>query len=290
MAELDSRHDPSPGTLTAPAHVKTHPYLQPYLQNTSSLRLQRTIRQTMLHPSIAVARTEVLPNHLHEINLIHLSDGSRLALKAGPSPVALLLRHERCMLDNEALTLQILARSNLPVPRLFKYDRSGTRLGSPFLLTTFLPGTSYAAERTRLSASERADVDNQLRLLMAAIGQHVPSSPRSFGPVALSAANQGHLTWREAFKAMLESVLMDAEDQIVNLPYAQIRDELARCEGSLDDIEEPRLVVMGLCEPRNVLIDRQTNSITGLLDFGMALWGDWHLSAVEQAAGSKGLL
>lgn len=290
MSELGSRHIPPLGMLTAPIHTKTHPYLQPYLQSSNAIRLQEIIQQTMLHPTLAVSRTEALPNHLHDINLIHLSNGSRLALKAGPSPIAQLLRHERCMLDNEAIALQVLGRSNLPIPRLFKYDRSSTRLGSPFLLTDFLPGTSYAAEWKGMDTSDRADVERQLRLLIAAIGQYIPLSPDPFGPVALAAANQGHRTWKEAFKEMVESVLMDAEDQLVNLPYAQIRDELARCESMLDGVKEPRLAVLGLSEPRNVLIDRQTNSVTGLLDFGSALWGDWQIGAMEQATDGKGLL
>ncbi|KAL8960217.1 MAG: hypothetical protein Q9193_003038 [Seirophora villosa] len=111
-----------------------------------------------------------------------------------------------------------------------------------------------------------------------------------FGPVAGNAAKQAHATWREAFKEMLESVLMDAEDLLVNLPYGHIRDEFARLAGTLDDVSEPRLVVLGLSDARNVLIDRQSNSITGLLDFGRALWGDWQIVAMEEASVGKRFL
>ncbi|KAI4174472.1 MAG: hypothetical protein LQ343_002229 [Gyalolechia ehrenbergii] len=290
MAELDSRLLPPPGMLTAPVHVKTHPYLQQYVPSSSVLRLQELVHQTMLYPSIAVARVEDCPNHLHEISIIHLSNGSCLTLKAAPSPLALLLRHERYMLDNEALTLQILARSSLPVPRPLKHDRTDSRLGSPFLLTTFLRGSSYAELRKYMTVSECAGIERQMRLLNAAIGQHVPSTSSSFGLVALAAANQGHGTWKEAFKEMLESVLMDAEDLLITLPYAQIRDAQFKAGSALDGVREPCLVVLGLFDPRNILIDRQSNSVTGLLDFGRALWGDWQMGAVEEAAGSKGLL
>lgn len=290
MTKLDSRHISPLGMLTAPVPVKTHPCLESYPQGPNSVRLQEIIRQTMLFPSVAIANIETLPNHLHDINLLHLSNGSRLALKLGPSPSAHLLRHERRMLGNEASTLEILARSNLPVPRIYKYDPSTTRLGSPFLLTTFLPGASYAEERKCMNGRDRANIGRQVRLLGAAISQYVSSSPKPFGPVVVVAANQGHATWREAFKEMLESILMDAEDLLVNLPYAQIHDEVARLEHVLDTVTEPRLVVLGLSEPRNVLIDRQTNNLTGLLDFGRALWGDWQIGAMDEAAGSKRLL
>lgn len=257
MAELDSRHLPSAGMLTAPLNLKTYPYLQQYVPTSSVLRLQELVQQTMLHPSIAVARVEDRPNHLHEISILHLSNGSSLALKASPSPLAFLQRHERSMLDNEALTLQILGRSSLPVPRLLKHDCTGARLGAPFLLTSFLPGTPYAELRKRMTASQRADIERQIRLLNAAIGQHVPSTNSSFGPVALAAAKKGHRSWKEAFKEMLESVMMDAEDLLINLPYAQIRDALSNEESTLDDVREPCLVVPGLSDPRNILIDRQ---------------------------------
>ncbi|KAI4286399.1 MAG: hypothetical protein L6R35_004348 [Caloplaca aegaea] len=288
MTELESRHVAPLGMLTAPIHVNPNSYLQACLQHPRSTRLQEIIQQTMLPPSVAIAQIETLPDHLHPINVLHLSNGSRLALKAGPSSIAHLLRHERCMLDNEAATLQVLARSSLPIPRLFKHDQSSTRIGSPFVLITFLPGTPYAEEQKCMNASECTDIEHQLKLLTAAIGQYVGPSPIFFGPVAMDAAKQA--TWREAFKEMLESVLMDGEDLLVYLPYAQIRDEFARLAALLNDVREPRLVVLGLSEPRNVLIDRQSNSITGLLDFGRALWGDWQMGAVEEASVGKRLL
>ncbi|KAL9052187.1 MAG: hypothetical protein Q9206_004411 [Seirophora lacunosa] len=290
MTELGSRHLAPLGMLTAPIRLTTSPYLQACRQHPRSTQLQEIIQQTMLYPSIEITRVETLPDHLHPINVLYLSNGSRLALKAGPSSIAHLLRHERCMLDNEAATLQVLARSSLPIPRLFKHDQSSTRIGSPYLLTTFLAGTSYAEEQKCMSASECADIQHQLRLLTAAIGQYVAPSPMCFGPVAGNAAKQAHATWREAFKEMVESVLMDAEDLLVNLPYGRIREEFARLAGTLNDVSEPRLVVLGLSDARNVLIDRQSNSITGLLDFGRALWGDWQIVAMEEASVGKRLL
>lgn len=141
-----------------------------------------------------------------------------------------------------------------------------------------------------MTASQCTGIERQMRLLNAAIGQHVPSTSNSFGPVALTAANKGYSTWKEAFREMLESVLMDAEDLLINLPYAQIRDAFSIAESTLDDVREPCLVVPGLSDPRNILIDRQSNSVIGLLDFGRALWGDWQLGAVEDVVGSKHLL
>ncbi|KAL8697419.1 MAG: hypothetical protein Q9201_007131 [Fulgogasparrea decipioides] len=276
--------------LTAPIDIKASPYLHSYLQKSYLFPLQEMIQQTLLCPSMAIAHVEDLPSHLHNVHILHLSNPSRLVLKIGPSPTPLLLRHERYLLDNEALALQILGRSDLPVPRVLRHDPTSTRLGSPFTLTSFLSGTPYAEAMKHMTSLERASIEHQMRFLNAAIAQHVSPATKPYGPVVHAASKQGHRTWREAFKALLESVLMDAEDLMIHLPYAQIRDEVARSESVLDEVAEPRLVVLGLCEPRNVLIDRQTNNVTGLLDFGRALWGDWQLGAMEEAVGTKGRL
>ncbi|KAL9580950.1 MAG: hypothetical protein Q9212_004182 [Teloschistes hypoglaucus] len=290
MAELDPGQIPSLGMLTAPINLKTSPHLQAYLQKSASFPLQEMIQQTLLSPSIAVARVEDIPHHLHNIHVIHLANRSRLVLKASPSPITPLLRHEHQMLNNEALTLEILGRSDLPVSRLLRYDPTSTRLGSPFTLTTCLSGTPYAELRKQLTRAEREHVEDQLQFLQAAVSQHMSSASCAYGPVVLVAAQKGYRTWREAFGAMLESVLMDAEDLLINLPYIQLRKAVAKLESSLDDVTEPRLVVLGLLEPSNILINPHTKDVTGMVDFGQALWGDWQFGTMQEADGLKNRL
>ncbi|KAL8999623.1 MAG: hypothetical protein Q9169_001583 [Polycauliona sp. 2 TL-2023] len=288
MAKLDPQAPATHRMLTAPVHIKTPTYPQSRLETPNFPQLQEMLHQTMLGPSLAIVQVDVLPDRLHNVNIIHLSNGSRLVLKADPSPIVPLLRHERSLLDNEAQALQILARSDLPIPRILRHDASKTRLESPFLLDTFVPGEPFAEAQKFMKLSEQAAVERQLRFLIAAIGQHVPSVPDTYGPLAMATSRHRCKTWKEAFRSMLESVLMDAEDLLVNLPYAQIRTEVAGSDYVLDEVREARLVIPGLTEPRNVLIDRNTNTITGLLDFGSALWGDWQIGVPDVAVGIKG--
>ncbi|KAL8674289.1 MAG: hypothetical protein Q9168_001282 [Polycauliona sp. 1 TL-2023] len=290
MAKLDPRPPATHRMLTAPVHVKTPTYPHPRLETPNFPRLQEMLQQTMLGPSMAIVQVDVLPDRLHSVNVIHLSNGSRLVLKTGPSPIVPLLRYERSLLGNEAHAFQILARSDLPIPRILKHDPSGTQLNSPFLLSTFVPGEPFDQVQKLMKPSEQADVERQVRFLIAAIGQHVPSVADTYGPLAMASSRHRCRTWREAFLSMLESVLMDAEDLLINLPYAQIRMEVAGSDQVLDDVREARLVVPGLTEPRNVLVDRNTNTVTGLLDFGRALWGDWQIGVPDVAVGIKGQL
>lgn len=99
------------------------------------------------------------------------------------------------------------------------------------------------------------------------------------------AEGKGFDSWREAFGAMVESVLMDGEDTLVALPYAEIRHVVQRMGTELDDVREAHLVLAwadveneqekGESQPGvGVLIDRRENGITGLVGLGGAFWGD----------------
>ena len=230
---------------------------------------------------------EDLAGHLHRIRLVRLSNGSRIVLKVGPPPSTPLLSHENRCLATEAAVYALLAKSNLPIPHILKHDPRSLHLGSPFLLTTCLPGISYESTRPYLTRSERAGIEHQLTSLQRLINQHTSSA---FGSVVAVSSGQGQRTWRDAFKSMFAAVFMDAEDMLVNLPFTEIAEQLSRHEDCLDKVIEPRLVIPGFGEPGNVLIDRKTNEVTGLLDFGRAFWGDPAMALMENRNEAKELL
>ena len=283
-----------PPIVTALDPSSSAPTLLPYTASSHILRsttpVQSLIEKILVPLHLTVYQMEDISSHLHRIRLIRLSNGSSLVLKVSPAQAVPLLRHEIYSLDSEALTLSLLAKSSLPVPRVLRHDASCAHIGSPFLLATHLSGISYASVSQYLSRSERAGIERQLKSLSGVISQHTSSIYGPYGPVSLVASNQGHKSWREAFVAMLESVLMDGEDMMVSLPYSQIREHLSRHKSVLDPIEEAKLVVLGFGRPENVLIDRKTNEVTGLLDFGRAIWGDWEMEDLEKRQGRKGLL
>ena len=53
---------------------------------------------------------------------------------------------------------------------------------------------------------------------------------------------------------------------------------------------EARLVVPGWTEAQNILVDRKSNEVTGLLDFGKAFWGDVEMFGQRKEGDIKGLL
>lgn len=268
------------------------PFTMAYGSAPSSLVSNSTTIRWMVQDTLQSSRLELnnmedVRGHLHGICKLRLSNGSRLVLKLSPSPSTVLLRHERYFLESEATILSFLKKSSLPIPRILRYDPSSIHLGSPFLLSTHVPGISYADALPHLTKSECRNIELQLRSLNSNISQYI--SP-TFGPAALVASNKGFSTWRESFKSMLESMMMDAEDTTINLPYHAIREAASSVAKELHDVKEARLLVLGLGRPQNVILDRRTNDVIGLLDFGQAIWGDPAFSAPEICCGRKGLL
>ena len=254
----------------------------------SQLNALQTIVMNSLHSSrLTIQRVEDVPSPVHPVRLLHLSDGSRLTLKINPPASTPLLKSERLDLETEAHSLTILAQSGLPIPKVLTHDASGKLLGSPFLLTNRLPGTKLATLLPHMTRPERMDMDRQLSDIETLMAQHL--SP-SFGPIAAVYSGQGFKCWREAFKAMLGSVLKDGEDMFVNLPYAQIRELVAKAESSLDEVQEARLIVLDLGDPDNVLVNDVTKEVTGLIDFKKAVWGDIDMVTGDAATSLRGLL
>ena len=253
--------------------------------------LQKMINSILLPPQPSILTLEDLPkNHLHRLVAIHLSNGSQVILKISPPSNTLLLRHERYLLQGEFATLLTLAKSHLPIPQVLKYEPNDTQLGSSFLLTSYLPGLKYSEALPYLAHSEKTTIETQLRSLRMIISQHSSSSFGPVGQVRLDGMGAGRKSWREAFAAMLESVMQDGEDIMVNIPYFEIRTTLSRWGSYLDEVTEAKLVVLGLGKPENVLIKTKTNEVVGLLDFGTAVWGDPAMVTFESKTDVRSLL
>jgi aminoglycoside phosphotransferase (APT) family kinase protein len=199
-------------------------------------------------------------------------DGSSLVLKCPPAYNTRLLRHEKHLLQTENTTLQILREyRTLPIPQVIKYDEQGGSFGTPFLLMNYLPGRRLSELSAYLSASEKQAVD---RALGVYVRQLTGLPATQFGSTHRVIAKKGYKSWRDAFWSFLEAVLRDGEDMLITLPYAEIRHYVGRHLHHLDEVIQPRLVALDVCEPQNVLIDEHTKEIRGLVGFSNVIWGD----------------
>ncbi|ORY06041.1 kinase-like domain-containing protein [Clohesyomyces aquaticus] len=234
--------------------------------------IQKVIRNVFRSSKITVQQVERLQGRLHQVYLARLADGSSLVLKCPPPFNTRMLRHEKHSLETERKTLETLREyTQLSVPQVIKYDSQGGTLGLPFLMTSYLPGRKLSEQSSILSASERKTID---RTLGAYVRSLTALSATQFGPTHRVFAKKGSKSWREAFLALLESALRDAEDMLVTVPYDSIRYYVGRHTQFLDEVTEPRLVALNCCDPDNVLLDEQTKEVTGLVGFSNVIWGD----------------
>jgi hypothetical protein len=122
-----------------------------------------------------------------------------------------------------------------------------------------------------LTTRERSDID---RTLGSHVGALTALSATQYGTTHRVFAKKGCNTWREAFLALLEAILRDAEDMLVTVPYESIRYYITKSSHFLDEVTQPRLVAMHACHPDNVLINEHTKQVTGLVGFSNVIWGD----------------
>jgi aminoglycoside phosphotransferase (APT) family kinase protein len=193
-------------------------------------------------------------------------------LKCPPAYNTRLLRHEKHGLETEKRTLETLHEyTQLPVPEVIKYDSHGGSFGSAFLMMSHIPGRRLSEYAGYLSTTERRTVDRTLgsyvRILTRLTATQFGSTHRVF-------AKKGHSSWREAFLGLLEAILRDGEDMLVTIPYDSIRYYVGKHAQHLDEIKQPGLVALDVCEPQNVLLDERTKQVTGIVGFSNVIWGD----------------
>lgn len=129
--------------------------------------------------------------------------------------------------------------------------------------------------------------------------QPQPSSSY-FGPLYPSSSSYSDstsfTTWSQFYTTLLETLLLDAEDALINLPYSFIRETVRRNRNSLDQITKPKLVFLeGLMDERNIVVVRRRRlesnggaderresedewEISGILDWSGVIWGDEWMS------------
>lgn len=234
------------------------------------------IRGVFRSSTITVQQAERLRSRIHQVYLTKFADDGTIVLKCLPAGNTRLLRHERHTLNTEVKTLEMLREyTQLPVPRIIKYDEDGGLFGSPFLLMSHIPGRRLSELAPQLAATERNTIDRTL-------GSYVRSlsslSATQFGMTHRVFENKGCKSWREAFLALLEGTLRDGEDMLVTVPYDSIRYYIARHAHVLEEVTEPRLVDLDVCRLDNILIDEHTKRVTGLVGFSNVIWGDPLLS------------
>lgn len=267
---------PRPSSTVSSTSSSTSTSSRTYTASPDFLGIQKLVHTVFRSSRITIQQAERLRSYFHQVYLVQLADDGPLVLKCPPAGNTRLLRHERHTLDTQVKTLETLHEyTQLPVPRIIKYDDHGGVFGLPFLLMSHLPGRRLSEIEPHLTITERNSIDRTM-------GSYVRSlsslSATQFGMTHRVFEHKGCKSWREAFFALLEGALRDGEDMLVTIPYDSIRYYVTKHAHILDEVTEPRLVALDVCKQDNILVDEHTKRVTGLVGFSNVIWGDWLLS------------
>lgn len=200
----------------------------------------------------------------------------RFVLRVAPPDDTGLLFYERLMMRQEPdLHTLVRASTSIPVAEVVAADFSRERIDRDFILLRALPGRPMSDARPGRAERARAlrEVGGYLRQLheltapaclgMDAYGYLGPHRPMPPQP-----------TWEAAFAHMWNGLLDDvAASGCYTASEAQAwRDLFERHRAHFARPVASRLLHMDVWS-QNILVDRD-GSVTGLVDFDRALWGD----------------
>ncbi|QRK07431.1 aminoglycoside phosphotransferase family protein [Archangium violaceum] len=205
---------------------------------------------------------------------LELEGQAPVVLKVAPPPGQPLLTYERDLMRTEVEFYERVAKeTTCPVPRVLAHDFSRSRIGSDYFFMERLRGAPLEKMKKELTDGERARLQAELGELVGRLGA---IRGRFFGYPQHGTGTQA-ATWREAFLAMVDRLLQDAERLEVRLPLPT-REILALFQAGarvLEQVKEPVLTHFDLWDG-NVFVHRVEGvpRIEALIDGERAFWGD----------------
>ncbi|MFB7190986.1 phosphotransferase family protein [Streptomyces sp. NPDC056230] len=221
------------------------------------------------------ARVPLAGGTFNAVTRVTLTDGDDWVVKTPPPATAgTLMSYERDLLVNE-VEFYTRAAGSTVIPRVLYSELDPNAPTGPYVIMSACPGRPWndftpdslsAAEGRRL----RGDLGRIVARLHSVTGSGGFGYPgRAVGPLAP--------TWRQAFTAMTDAVLADADTYRARLPRptAGIRALLAAASPVLDDVTRPALVHFDLWQG-NLLVDGEpgARTIGGVIDGERMFWGD----------------
>lgn len=204
-------------------------------------------------------------------------DAGRFVLRISPADDAGFLFYEcRMMRQEPQLHALIRAKTTLPVAEIVGYAFDRAQIDRDYLLMGALPGTPLSdVQGLARSRFERtlAEVGGYLRQLHTLTSQEC-LGVEAHGYLGAHRPMEPQATWQAAFSVMWDRLLDDVVACGVYGPEEArfMRGLLEQHQAAFDRPVVPRLLHMDVWS-QNILIG-DDGSVTGLVDFDRALWGD----------------
>ena len=239
-------------------------------------QLEAVAREALGSEVVLRSARELTEGTFNTAYALHLADGRQVVLKVAPPPDVPVLTYERHLLRTEALCLRTFARrTTVPVPQLLHVGSTSAAAPRDYVLTSLVPGASWASRAEAMAPAERRRLRRQLGRHVAAM--HQVTGEERFGYPAPGSPLTGR-TWAGAYQRIIAALVDDAKRYGAQLPLPaeEIGQRLsAAAETALVPIQVPVLVHFDLWDG-NILVDDGPRGpvITGIIDHERALWAD----------------
>ncbi|MBP7592459.1 MAG: aminoglycoside phosphotransferase family protein [Chloroflexi bacterium] len=204
---------------------------------------------------------------------LSLSDGQPdVVLRIAPPPGQPVLSYERDLMQREAAIMRLVEEKlDIPVAPLLAYDGRRQLLDRDYMFVGRLAGRPLDQAKADMPPEELTRVLHQLGEYAARM--HALHGARfGYDCPDLSAE-----TWRAAFLRMMAALLADGEGLgvLLPVPYTAVRQRLDELASLLDAVQAASLVHWDLWEG-NIFVAEVDGrfTITGIIDWERALWGD----------------
>lgn len=213
-----------------------------------------------------------LQGYLYRTYQLNGDGGSFCLMKCSPPPGTRLLTTEEDRLGVEASVLSMLSRRvDIAAPKLLEYQAATASIGSTYIISGPYSGHIMSFAYAPLSAADRITIDRSLGSYLRRLAGITHTS---FGPFRRPSMD----SWAKYFASLMEMVLRDGERSSINLPYEDIRSSVRKHAQSLDEVSQPKLVLVEASSTENIITDGRTHDVTSLVDYSTAIWGDPFMS------------
>ncbi|MFD6277754.1 phosphotransferase family protein [Streptomyces sp. NPDC060209] len=208
------------------------------------------------------------------VTRVTFGDGSDWVVKIPPAHTPGLSYEHRLLVNEITFYGAAAAEGGATIPQVVHSELDPGAPGGAYVVMTARPGRPWSAVsgaltdvETRALRTEFGSIVGRLHGVTGPGGFGYPGEP--LGPLSP--------TWREAFTAMTDAVLADAERYGARLPRPvdRIREVLAGASDVLDEVTRPALVHFDLWQG-NLLVTGEPGArrIGGIIDGERMFWGD----------------
>lgn len=231
---------------------------------------------------ISTSITELTEGYFNVAYRISFEEGESVILKIAPPDGVPIMSYEKNMMKGEVMAMRIAAQtSRIPVAKVLYYDEQFPVLNTPYFFMELLEGQSFHSLKDQLTD----EIKKQIRVKSGRLNRAISEiTGETFGYISQPDI-QGP-NWYLVFSQMIHLALSDARQLSIDLkiPTEELLHQLNLSQYAFLEVTTPKLVHWDLWDG-NLLI--KDESISGLIDWERALWGDPLMEAGFRTYGSS---